>query len=166
MVNGLPRASSCSENARRIFEFFLDKNEDISGSNRQNELRSFQNEDKCIWLRMVQARRPGKFFSRRMTGFKVGVLASNLEVVTWKLKHSKFQRPCRGLSPGKGFAPTKRNQIACRDDKAIFYSTSTGANCSEYAWRIFQNLFHKNEDISRSCLRISLRSFQFQFFCM
>ena len=111
---------------------------------------------------MVQGRRSGKFFSPRTSGIQVGGLVPNFEVATRKLKHSQFQRPCRGRSPGKGFAPTKRNQIACRDDKAILYSTSSGANCSEYAWRIFQKIFHKNEHISRSCLRISLRSCQVQ----
>ena len=64
--------ANCSESDRRIFEKVSDKNDDISGSNRQNELRSFQNEDKCIRLRMVSARGLGKCFSRRTTGLKVG----------------------------------------------------------------------------------------------
>ena len=33
----------------------------------------------------------------------------------------EFRRPCRGLSPGKGFARTrKRLDMACRDDKQYF----------------------------------------------
>ena len=73
-----------------------------------------------------------------------------------------FSGPAGGSALERASPPTKRNQIACRDDKAILYSTSSGANCSEHARRIFRKLFHKNEDISRSCLRISLRSFQIQ----
>ena len=81
---------------------------------------------------MVWARRPGKLFSRRMTRVKVGGhdalarqlfagstksilfwfrrLGRNFGSFTWKLKHFKFQRPCRGLSPGKGFAPKGREK--------------------------------------------------------
>ena len=39
-------------------------------------------------------------------------------------------------------------------------SISTGANFGENARIIFQKLFHKNEDIPRSCGQILLRSFQ------
>ena len=56
--------------------------------------------------------------------------------------------------------------MACRDGdcvrtrRAILYSTNSDANRNENARIIFRKLLHKNEDISRSCLRISPRSFQ------
>ena len=67
-------------------------------------------QEKGIGLRMVQGRGPGKFFSRRTSGTKVGGLGPNFGVAIRKLKHSKIQRPCRGLSPGKGFAPNQKNR--------------------------------------------------------
>ena len=60
------------ENARRNSRKLFHKNENISRSCGQILLRSFQNGDKCIPLRMVQARGPGKFFSPRTSGIKVG----------------------------------------------------------------------------------------------
>ena len=59
------------ENARIIFRKLFYKNEDISRSCLRISLRSFQNGDKCIPLRMVQARGPGKFSSPRTSGIKV-----------------------------------------------------------------------------------------------
>ena len=39
----------------------------------------------------------------------------------------EFGRPCRGLSPGKGFDPNIRIRgMACRDVQAILYSTKLG----------------------------------------
>ena len=62
---------NCGDNARIIFRKLFHKNEHISRSCRRISLRSFQNGDKSIPLRMVQARGPGKFFSPRMTGTTV-----------------------------------------------------------------------------------------------
>ena len=70
-----------------------------------------------------------------------------------------------GAQPWKGLRPTTKH-MACRDGdctrtrRAIFYSTSTGANRGENARSKIRKLFHKNEDISRSCGQILLRSFQ------
>ena len=61
-----------SKNARSKIRKLFHKNDDISRSCRRILLRSFQNGDKCIPLRMVQARGPGKFFSPRTSGLKVG----------------------------------------------------------------------------------------------
>ena len=63
-------------------------------------------------------------------------------------------------------------QVACRDGdcirtrRAILYRTNAGANCSESGRRIFQKLFHKNKDISRSCRPILLRSCLIQEKCI
>ena len=92
-----------------------------------------------------------RWLARRFPCFSgSGRLGRNFGSFTWKLKHSKFQRPCRGLSPGKGFAPRYAQHMACRDAtrKAIFYSTVGGQIEAEMLGEIQENYFTKSS-ISR-----------------
>ena len=62
----------------------------------------------------------------------------------------EFQRPCRGLSPGKGFAPSMGiRDMACRDVQAIFYSTKLGQIVANMLGDYSENNF-TNMKISRA----------------
>ena len=51
-------------------------------------------------------------------------------------------------------------EIAFSVEQQYFSRTTSEANCGESNGRFFEKYFHKNCDISRSSLSISLRSFQ------
>ena len=78
-----------------------------------------------------ESERSRNFFCRRdRPDLRSSMLTEN-ERNFWKSDvcelQIEFQRPCRGLSPGKGFAPNLRiRDMACRDVQAILYSTKLG----------------------------------------
>ena len=56
----------------------------------------------------------------------------------------EFRRPCRGFSPGKGFAANKRmRDMACRDVQAILYSTKLGQIVANMLGACSENNFTK-----------------------
>ena len=56
----------------------------------------------------------------------------------------EFQRPCRELSAGKGFAPNNTiRDMACRDVQAILYSTKLGQIVANMLGGYSENNFTK-----------------------
>ena len=73
-------------------------------------------------------------------------------------RFGEFGRPCRGLSPGKGFAQKKKRlDMACRDDKQYFIDTTLGQIEREELTNFSARRCSKSEvfeDFSGSCGQI------------
>ena len=72
---------------------------------------------------------------------------------------AEFGRPCRGLKPSRAFACAMKD-AACTDVHVILYRYNARANCGEEGQLKSQKFWHKNANISRSCLRIFVKVVQ------